>query len=216
MGETTFEERLLPLLMEELNARSREPLELRPRRARARAAVAVLAAAAVVAVALITGGSSDGTITVAVTSVSMLPTLQPGDVVTVDTGAYASQLPGRGDIVAFRLEDQSENVLLKRVIGLSGDIVEELDGVVSVNGQTLDEPYADLDHLDGSWTVEPGHVFVMGDSRAQSSDSRFTEEWGMGQVPITSIIGKVLPGAVSGAPDIPPGPAATAPGPAAS
>jgi signal peptidase I len=171
--------------------------------------VALLAAAAVVAVALVTGGSSDGTITVAVTSVSMLPTLTPGEVVTIDTGAYMSQLPTRGDIVAFRLGDQTGNVLLKRVIGLPGDVVEEVDGVVSVNGEVLDEPYAELDHRDGSWTVDPGHVFVMGDSRAYSNDSRFTEEWGMGQVPITSIIGKVLPGATSGAPDIPAGPAAT-------
>jgi signal peptidase I len=216
MGATTFEERLLPLLVEDLVARSSESRGLRPRRAPARAAVALLAAAVVVAVALVTGGSSDGTITVTVTSASMLPTLTPGEVVTVDTGAYSSQLPARGDIVAFRVEDESGNIFLKRVIGLPGDFVEEVDGVVSVNGQALDEPYADLDHRDGSWTVEPGRVFVMGDSRANSSDSRFTEEWGLGQVPITSLIGRVIVGPVSGAPDIPPGPAATAPGPAAS
>ena len=214
MGAITFEERLLPLLMEELEARGPQSLGPRRRRARTRAAIALVAAAAVVAVALVTGGSSDGTITVTVTSASMLPTLQPGEVVTVDTRAYASQLPARGDIVAFRLADQSENVFLKRVIGLPGDVVEEMDGVVSVNGQALDEPYADLDHRDGSWAVEPGHVFVLGDSRGKSNDSRFTEEGGMGQVPITSIIGRVVPGGVSGAPDIPAGPAATASGPA--
>jgi signal peptidase I len=213
MGTKTFEERLLPLLVEELSTRPAVTMAHRPRRMRAAAALLAAALAAGVTLALVTGGSSDGIITVTVASSSMLPTLKPGDAVAVDTNAYVSTLPGRGDIVAFRLTDSPDNILLKRVIGLPGDTVEEVDGVVSVNGQMLDEPYADLDHRNGSWTVQPGHVFVLGDSRANSNDSRFTDEGGMGQVPITDIIGKVIPGTVSGAPDVPAGPAPIATGP---
>jgi signal peptidase I len=212
MGETTFEERLLPLLVEELEARPRGLTAHRSRKVRTVASLIAVAVTAAVALALLTGGSSDGVITVTVTSASMLPTLKPGETVAVDTNAYESAVPSRGDIIAFRLEAFPENISLKRVIGLAGDSVEEVDGVVSVNGQVLDEPYADLDHGTGSWTVEEGYVFVLGDSRANSNDSRYTGGWGMGQVPIADIIGKVLPETVSGAPDIPAGPAPTTAG----
>jgi signal peptidase I len=212
MAETTFEERLLPLLVEELAARPRVPIVRQPWKVRTVATLVAVAVTTAVVITL-TGGSSDGIVTVTVTSGSMLPTLHPGEVVAIDTNLYDSTLPSRGDIVAFRLAGPSSNVILKRVIGLPGDTIEQVDGVVVVNGQVLNEPYADLDHRNGSWVVEPGHLFVMGDSRANSNDSRFTGEGGMGPVPITDIIGKVLPGAASGAADIPPGPAATAPGP---
>ncbi len=204
MATTTFEERLLPVLIEEMTVGRREPAPP-PRKTRAIASLVVVAIVAVTAVALLVGGSSDGTITVTVTSEAMLPTLRPGDVIAVDTDAYGSTLPSRGDIVAFRLAEAS-NIFIKRVIGLPGDVVSEVDGVVSVNGEQLDEPYADLDHLSGSWVVEQGHVFVMGDKRANSNDSRFTGGGGMGQIPIEAIVGKVLPGTVSGPPDIPAGP----------
>jgi signal peptidase I len=215
MGETAFEERLLPLLVEELEARPRVLTSHRSRKVRTVASLIAVAATAAVAIAVLTGGSSDGIVTVTVASASMLPTLKPGDTVAVDTNAYDSALPSRGDIIAFRLADFPDNVSLKRVIGLPGDSVEEVEGVVSVNGQVLDEPYADLDHMSGSWTVEEGYVFVLGDSRANSNDSRYTGERGMGQVPIADIIGKVLPETVSGAPDIPAGPAPTTAGPIA-
>lgn len=211
MSETTFEERLLPLLVEELESRPRELITHRSRKVRTVISLVAVAVTAAVALAL-TGGSSNGVVIVTVTSGSMLPTLKPGDAVAVATDAYDSALPSRGDIIAFRLAAFPANVSLKRVIGLPGDSVEEVDGVVSVNGQVLDEPYADLDHRSGSWTVEGGYVFVMGDSRANSNDSRFTGELGMGQVPIADIIGRVLPESVGGDPDIPAGPAATAPG----
>lgn len=207
MATTTFEERLLPVLIEEVTAARREPARP-PRKTRALASLVVVAIVAVTAAALLVGGSSDSTITVTVTSATMLPTLRPGDVVAVDTNAYGSSPPSRGDIVAFRLPETS-NIFIKRVIGLPGDTVSEVDGVVSVNGEELNEPYAELDHLSGSWIVESGHVFVMGDRRANSNDSRFTGDRGMGQVPIEAIVGKVLPGTVSGAPDIPAGPPGT-------
>ncbi len=204
---TTFEDRLLPVLIEEMTAGRREPARP-PRKTRAIASLVVVAVVAVMAVALLVGGSSDGTITVTVVSASMLPTLRPGDVVPVDTSVYESTLPSRGDIVAFRLPETS-NIFIKRVIGLPGDTVSEVDGVVSVNGEELDEPYAELDHRSGSWVVEPGHVFVMGDMRANSNDSRFTGDGDMGQLPLEAIVGKVLPGTVSGPPDIPAGPPET-------
>jgi signal peptidase I len=157
------------------------------------------AAALVATVLLISGGASDGI-------VNVLPTFNVGSVVAVDTNAYSATLPGRGDVVAFRLAQYPQNVLIKRVIGVAGDVVEETDGVVSVDGVVLEEPYAIPDHRSGTWTVEPDSVFVMGDSRGNSNDSRLTGEGGMGQVPITDIMGKVM-GTVNEAADIPPGPA---------
>ena len=102
--------------------------------------------------------------------------------------------PARGDIVAFRSPDQPDLVLLKRVIGLPGDTVEEVDGVVIVNGTPLDEPYTIEDKRTlGPWTVERDHLFVMGDNRPDSNDSRFPD---FGQVARSDVIGKVLLDAV--------------------
>jgi signal peptidase I len=112
-------------------------------------------------------------------SLSMYPTLDKGDRVLVNKLSYKVHEVHRGDIVVFdRPEGQPESEikdLIKRVIGLPGETVEAKDGVVYIDGRELDEPYL----VNGVTTenlprteVPPGHVFVMGDNRNDSSDSR--------------------------------------------
>jgi signal peptidase I len=106
---------------------------------------------------------------------SMLPTLQAGDQVLVDKRAYRDRLPRRGELVVFRAP-RSGDVTLKRAIGLPGDSVAIEDGVLVVNGRRQAEPYADPDAIDsvyfGPVRVPAGSVFVLGDNRADSLDSR--------------------------------------------
>jgi signal peptidase I len=154
--------------------------------------IAILAVAAVVVAAsfaALTAVGGDGTLTVTVTSGGMLPTLQVGQQVAVDPDAYESVMPERGDIIAFTLPDYPDIIGIKRVIGLPGDSVEQFDGIVYVNGAALDEPYAIADRKTlGPWVVAPQRLFVMGDNRPHSNDSRYT----MGEIPLAGIFGKVL------------------------
>jgi signal peptidase I len=152
--------------------------------------------------AVTAGGSLHRTIEVYEPSGSMLPTIAIGQTVVVDIDAYVpvpptpgdivafDPTPARGDIVAFTVPDHPDLVFLKRVIGLPGDTVNEVDGVVTVNGTPLDEPYTIGDKRTlGPWVVEQDHVFVMGDNRPNSNDSRFAD---IGQIPFSSVSGKVL------------------------
>ena len=111
---------------------------------------------------------------------SMEPTLRIGDRVLVNKMSYRLHDIHRGDIVVFERppgEATGEiKDLIKRVIGLPGDTLEAVDGKVIVNGHVLEEPYLP----EGTFTdtlpptrVEEGHVFVMGDNRGDSRDSRF-------------------------------------------
>ncbi len=169
------------------------------------------------------GGPSHRTTEVYEPSGSMLPTIEIGQTVVVDIDAYDSvgsdvgdvdgsgPAPARRDIIAFPAPDQPDLVLLKRVIGLPGDTVEEVDGVVIVNGTPLDEPYTIKDKRTlGPWTVERDHLFVMGDNRPNSLDSRFPD---FGQVAMSDVIGKVLLDEVpTGTAPKPPAPAVTSVG----
>jgi signal peptidase I len=118
---------------------------------------------------------------------SMLPTLRDGEIVV----AIGRSDFKRGDIVAFYYNNK---VLLKRVIALSGEWVDiDADGVVKVNGEALDEPYAPekgLGHCDVEmpYQVPEGRWFVMGDRRLTSLDSRSSV---VGAVSGEQIIGKV-------------------------
>ncbi len=120
--------------------------------------------------------------------------LLPGQEPLEQRVIYPFHQPRRGDIVVFEYPRDVSKDYIKRVIGLPGDTVEIRDGQVWVNGAVLDQPYlgdtktfclAGYACDNGPLTVPPGHVFVMGDNRANSSDSR---EWG--PLPLDRVIGK--------------------------
>ena len=103
---------------------------------------------------------------------------------------------GRGDVVVFDTPPAAAvrcglaGKFVKRVIGLPGETVRERNGVVSVDGRRLSEPYVragDRDHESGSWHVSAGSYFVLGDNRAESCDSR-----AFGSVPKRDIVGRVF------------------------
>ena len=104
---------------------------------------------------------------------------------------YLFHPPQRGDIVVFQPPLMHSEPYIKRIIGLPGEEVSVHDGGVYIDGKRLDEPYVNSLTLSQGITtnrpyvVEPDHVFVLGDNRNNSSDSRV-----FGSVPISSIIGK--------------------------
>jgi len=119
---------------------------------------------------------------------SMLPTLQDGEFVLVNKLAYHTGTPVRGDIIVFQSITEKDLDLIKRVIALPGDQIVIGGGRVSINGQTLDEPYiAAAPNYSGRWKVPDGYLFVLGDNRNDSSDSH---AWGF--LPTQNVIGKAL------------------------
>jgi signal peptidase I len=124
-----------------------------------------------------------------VDSISMVPTLHAHDYVVVNKLAYKLGQPQRGDIIVFKNPiptDPTQIPYIKRVIGLPGDQIHIADGNVYVNGVILTEPYLKVTTKQGGdWTVPEGSLFVMGDNRNSSSDSRV---WGW--VPLGDVIGK--------------------------
>jgi len=120
---------------------------------------------------------------------SMKPTLQDGEFVLINRLAYRMGLPQRGDIIVFHFPlDPGSQDLIKRVIGLPGDLITVRGGVVSVNGQPLREPYIAAAPLySGEWVVTQDELFVLGDNRNDSSDSH---SWGM--LPYKDIVGKAV------------------------
>jgi signal peptidase I len=135
-------------------------------------------------------------------SESMVPTLEVGDRVLVNKLAYEAHDVNHGDVIVFErpadaAQAGQDNIkdLIKRVIAVEGDTIEGRNGLVYVNGERIDEPYL----VDGTpterleFTVVPeGDVFVMGDNRTNSEDSR-----DFGTIDEDTIIGravvKVLP-----------------------
>lgn len=109
---------------------------------------------------------------------SMQPTFQQGQRIFV--AKYVVGSPAHGDVVVFKPPVASQDDFIKRVIGVPGDHVVVRDGVVSVNGQPLDEPYVHgaISACGGQYcdvTLGADEYYVMGDNRPNSSDSRY---WG--------------------------------------
>jgi signal peptidase I len=95
--------------------------------------------------------------------------------------------PQRGDVVIIRLRTQGDELLIKRVIGLPGDTVEIHNGQVFVNNQPLAEPYI-MDSTSGFYgptTIPPLHIFVLGDNRDSSNDSR-----SFGTISLRDVVGR--------------------------
>ena len=147
---------------------------------------------------------------------SMIPTLQIGDHILVNkfllgtpvdvpfTNIHLFRMPGlrkphRGDVIVFKYPEDPTRDFIKRVIGIEGDVIESKDKTLSVNSRKLMEPYAQhvdsfikpsgMDKRDnfGPVTVPKDSVFVMGDNRDQSYDSRF---WGF--VDLSKVKGKAI------------------------
>ena len=119
---------------------------------------------------------------------SMRPTLEDGEYILVNKLAYKTGQPERGDIVVFVFPINPQEDLIKRVIGLPGESVSVHNGVVSVNGLPLAEPYiSSPPTYDGDWVVPEGQLFVLGDNR---NDSRDSHQWGL--LPIENVIGRAV------------------------
>ncbi len=155
--------------------------------------VTVLAPVAVaVALAVLLGRLAHqrlGFVTV-VESVSMAPALTPGQRV-LTLRAVATRAPRRGDVVVVESTEVGRPVV-KRVVGLPGEHVDVgPDGTVVVAGLRLDEPY--VVHAGGppdrSFDVPPGHLLLLGDNRARSSDAR---SWHSPYVPVGAVLGRVV------------------------
>jgi len=118
---------------------------------------------------------------------SMEPTLHTNQRLVVEKVSYKLHLPHRGDVVVIHLPDHSRELLIKRVIALPGETIEVKNGGVYINGERLNEPYLSVETNGtyGPFTVPPNHIFVMGDNRGASNDSR-----SFGPIPIDQVVGR--------------------------
>ncbi|MBO7746569.1 signal peptidase I [Paenibacillus sp. MWE-103] len=126
-----------------------------------------------------------------VKNISMQKTLVDGQRLIEDKLSYHFESPHRGDIVIID-GPESDKRLIKRVIGLPGDAIDFTeDGHVLVNGKQLVEPYVKgLSYANGMkvpYTVPAKHLFVMGDNRENSQDSRM-----LGPIALSSIEGRAV------------------------
>jgi signal peptidase I len=124
---------------------------------------------------------------------SMVPTLEVGDRVLANKFIYRFTEPEKGDIVVFdSVDEEDDQTLIKRVVGVAGDKIEVQGGVLFVNGEEQEEPYLNNEEVPfggsyGPTEVPEGHVFVMGDNRGNSADSRV-----FGPLPLENLKGEAF------------------------
>ena len=128
---------------------------------------------------------------------SMEETIMPGDMVFSEKISYYMREPDRGDIITFADPEDPGRTLIKRVIATGGQTVDLQDGFVYIDGIRMDEPYTNGKEswplvttapgvtVDYPYTVPYGYIWVMGDNRTSSQDSRH-----FGAVPISSVTGR--------------------------
>ena len=131
---------------------------------------------------------------------SMEPSFYGGDYLIVGKINYKISSPKRGDVIIFKSDipmnpsepSSAKKLLIKRIIGMPGDVINISDNVVSINGEVIDEPYINDGGTPGdvvNYVVPKDSYFVMGDNRTVSIDSRRNE---VGPVNKDRIIGKAL------------------------
>jgi|SRR5216684_294585 len=132
---------------------------------------------------------------------SMEPTLESGEYLLADSTYYRTRKPSRGEVVVYVHPKEPGLHRIKRIIAIEGDRIAIKGGRAIVNGMAVEEPYVDPG-LPGApfadmreMRVPHGHVFVLGDNRAASVDSR--DEVAHGPVPVGSLIGRVTDIAIS-------------------
>lgn len=125
---------------------------------------------------------------------SMSPTIEVGDHILANKYVYLTAEPAVGDIIVVDDPTGEVDTLVKRVVAVAGQTIELVDGRVVVDGVPLDEPYAHglpSDPLAGGvtlpYTVPEGEVWLMGDNRTNSKDSR-----AFGAVPVNTVHGRVF------------------------
>lgn len=127
-----------------------------------------------------------------VRSPSMAPNIQTGDFIVTNRLAYVIRTPQRGEIINFTIPEEKGKTLVKRIIGMPGDIVSFIDGYVFINGIICVEEYLPQDTETNereTFTVPENSYFVLGDKRENSYDSRYWEDPYIG---IEEIKGRVL------------------------
>ncbi len=128
-------------------------------------------------------------------SKSMQDTLVPGDLIIVSRMAYTHKKPQRGDVIVFkhlRKKTNKKTVFIKRVIAIAGDSVRIVKGKVWVNDKITNEPYVHTNNLTTFYSitmetrqVPAGKLFLLGDNRDNSNDSRL-----FGFIAVDEVVGK--------------------------
>jgi signal peptidase I len=126
---------------------------------------------------------------------SMEPLIRQGERFLVDTTYYHAHPPSRGDVVVYVQPKQPGLDYVKRIAAVGGDRIAVVDGRAIVNGAPASEPFIDVGNPLSQYNNTPetlvpdGYVFVLGDNRANSEDSRVTTTHG--PVPVENIVGLV-------------------------
>jgi signal peptidase I len=128
------------------------------------------------------------------TAASMEPTLQAGEFFLADATYYRSHQPSRGDVVVYVHPKQAGVHYVKRIAAIEGDRIAVKAGRTIVNGMAVEEPYVEVGNAQAAFNnmaetrVPVGEVFVLGDNRANSMDSRAATAHGT--VPMGNLIGR--------------------------